>query len=1122
MLSTTRRAGSGLKNAARAIATAFFALAAALSALPALAQERVSVEAQRHENFGRVIVTFNDRMTLPQYEIGTENGVLVIQFDTPLAGVLPEIATALDEFIAIARFDPDMTGIRMGLRGPMQVNTINAGEQLFIDLLPTNWVGLPPGLPPETVARLAERAEDAARLAEERRRAELAAEYNPQATIRVGRHPTFWRIMFDWNVGTKAQFSREGDVASIAFDWPVPIDLYEIISDMPEQFEAVDNTVNPGNSVVSFDIAEDTRLRFYEDNSTRFILDIDLEGVFVEAIDPEALARSAAQATEQAAAENAAAEAGGGDDVAAAEAVVAEDQTVVPFITTVGSTVRVVFPFSRETPAAVFRRGDTLWMVFDTPADIAVPADEYSSGAFDALVSDFSVEGAGESKVVRLELSHDRLATIGSEGRAWVLSLGDVLISATEPVLLERRQAIGGFFEVVADVGRAGRVHQLRDPNVGDMLEVVTAYPPARGMVRDLQYVDFSAPRTVHGLVFKPNHEGVAVRLEGNQAIVAAEAGLTLSADQPMRFTATVREPDSVMELGLHVAANPADLALRRGELVSRTLVAEGRELDRARLDLARFYLANNLTQEALGILSVLRSTLTQPELDPAIRMVEGAANVIAGRASQAMALLGADYLSNNPDARFWRTMARAQQSDWEGARMEALGAELLASSYPNWIRTRFLLAGIRAAVGREDVDLATRFLRQIDLAYMSPDQISEFELLSGALDELNGRHAEALESYGRVIAADRRPTTPEAVLRTIALLDEMGRLDVTRAVATLSVQSALWRGDATELAILEKLADLQYRDGNYRDAFSLTRQAAEFYSDSAVLSRLMDRAQVEFSGLYLDGQADSLDAIEALSIYYDFRQLTPAGTQGDQMIRNLAQRLIRVDLLDQAAELLDYQVANRLQGAARSQVAADLAIIHIANREPARALEVLYRTRLTGLPPALERQRRVLEARALVDAGRYDLALDMLAGMGGRDTELLRIDAYWKARRHREAAESIETLYSADIDRGNLSPVARMNVVKAAVGYVLANDQIGLSRLRNRYSDIMSRAPEWPMFAFVTDTVDTSAEEFRVLARQIASVDSLNAFLNAYREIYTADGAITPYRAARQQGVTI
>ncbi|WP_196257653.1 hypothetical protein [Pelagibacterium limicola] len=1117
MLCTTRRAGSDLINAARAIALAFFACLAL--AFPATAQDRVTVEVQRHENYGRIIVTFQDRLSLPEHEVSIENGVLVIQFGVRLAGVLPEIARALDDVISVARFDPDMTGIRMGLRGPMQLNTIDAGEQLFIDLLPPNWVGLPPSLPPETVARLARRAEDAARLAEERRRAELAAEYNPAAVVRVGRHPTFWRIMFNWNVGTRASYAREEDSASITFDWPVGIDLYEIISDMPEQLLAVENTVSLGGTTVTLNVEQGTRMRFYEDSATRFILDIDLAGVFVEAIDPEALARASAGVEGSGTAEAAHSDSSDPDGAIAASGE--EPDTVVPFVTTVGSTVRVVFPFHRETPAAVFRRGDTLWLVFDTPAEIAPPMDEYSSGSLDALVSDFAVEGFEGSKVVRLELSQDRLATMGSEGRAWVLSLGDVLISATQPIMLERRQGAGGLFEVFADVGQPGRVHTLRDPNVGDTLEVVTAFPPARGIVRDLHYVDFSAPRTVHGLVFRPNHDGVSVRVEGNRAVVAAEAGLTLSAEQPIRLAASGIDAQNLVDLGVHIAANPADLQQRRIELVGRTLSAEGRDLDRARLDLATFYLANNLAFESLGVLSTLRASLRQPDLESAIRIVEGAANAVAGRAREAVSLLGTEALAESSEARFWRTIARAQLGDWEGARMEALGSELLASNQPNWIRSRYLLAGIRAAVEREDIALATRFLQQIDLSAMGPDQISEFDLLSGMLDELNGRYPEALESYGRVIAADRRPTTSQAVLRTISLLDELGRLDVARAADTLAVQSVIWRGDSTELAIIEKLTDLQYRNGNYRDAFSTTRLVSDSHRNSDVLSRLMERAQVEFQALYIDGRADALDAIEALSIYYDFRQLTPAGTQGDQMIRNLAHRLIRVDLLNQAAELLDYQVNNRLQGAARSQVAADLAIIHIANREPAKALEALYRTRLSGLPPALERQRRVLEARALLDVGRFDLALDMLAGMAGRDIDLLRVDAYWRAKRYREAAETIERLYAVDLDKGTLSPIARTNIVKAAVGYLMANDQIGLSRLRNRYSDLMSRAPEWPMFSFVTDAIDTSASEFRQIARQIAAVDSLNAFLNAYREIYTSEGAITPFRATRQDGIS-
>ena len=69
---------------------------------------------------------------------------------------------------------------------------------------------------------------------------------------------------------------------------------------------------------------------------------------------------------------------------------------------------------------------------------------------------------------------------------------------------------------------------------------------------------------------------------------------------------------------------------------------------------------------------------------------------------------------------------------------------------------------------------------------------------------------------------------------------------------------------------------------------------------------------------------------IDALSLFYDFRELTPVGRRGDEMIRKLADRLVSVDLLDQAAELLQHQVDNRLQGAARAQVAVRLAVIYL------------------------------------------------------------------------------------------------------------------------------------------------------------------------------------------------
>ncbi len=180
------------------------------------------------------------------------------------------------------------------------------------------------------------------------------------------------------------------------------------------------------------------------------------------------------------------------------------------------------------------------------------------------------------------------------------------------------------------------------------------------------------------------------------------------------------------------------------------------------------------------------------------------------------------------------------------------------------------------------------------------------------------------------------------------------------------------------------------------------------------------------FGELFLNGVADSIGPVEALGIYYDFQHLTPPGARGDEMIRNLARRLVRMDLLPQAAELLQYQLDNRLRGVARTQIAADLAVIYLANRQPQDALRVLHATGLPDIPGSLARQRRILEARAMIDGGRDQLALDLIRDMTGRDAALLRIDAHWKARRYIQAGEMIEGLYSTEAGAAQLSQPAR------------------------------------------------------------------------------------------------
>jgi hypothetical protein len=1082
------------------------------AAAPAFAQDQGQLYTTEEEGYGRLILSFPSLDELPPYSFRIDNGVLSVEFENPVDILLPDVAITMPNYLSMARIDPDKRGMRLALKSSFNFNRIEAGEKLFIDLLPLSWQGMPPALPQEIIDELAERARLAAIKAERDRKARMAAELDPRVNVRVGRNATFLRVQFDWSVPTDGQFVQKGGVGAVTFEWPVDMDIGNLLTNLPPEVVSVQAGHSADGAAASFVFADGVEPRFYALSPSQYVLDVDIAVQGLPELTTAALVDEAGKlaAEQEAVAE---AEAAASPRIAALQTAAA--QTITPFVNVLGNTVRVVFPFDQDTPAAVFRRGDTVWMIFDTVSGIAPPND---ISALDGIARDLAVISSGDTQVVRLDLSQDRLATLGSEGMAWVLSLGDMMLSPTEPMTLSRQRDIEGAFQMVADIQRPGRVHEFRDPLVGDVLQVVTAFPPARGLTRTLDYVDFVALRSVHGLVVQPKSDSLDVSVASPDAVISATGGLTVSAIDALRNTGTEAQEAAragYLDLISLEQRDPKAFIATRDQLEARAAKSEGRDRDVARLKLAQFLVANRFAIEALGVLRVLADDLRATDLTREIRNTTAIANVLAGRPRDALQMLNAASLDQEVDALFWRTIARAETQDYRGARLDAIEAREIADSYPEWARNWFRLSAARAAVESDDPRMAQRMLDAIDFASISVEDNSLHHLLSGRVDEAEGRNQEALDTYGQVISSEVRPTRAEAVYRTLLLLDKEGRLDLAKGTETLAAETMLWRGDALEAEMQTLLAQLYFRNGDYRLGFETVKAAVANYPESPSVNALRDQAQAMFADLFLNGVADSIGEIEALAIYYDFQHLTPPGARGDEMIRNLARRLVRVDLLAQAAELLQYQLDNRLRGVARTQIASDLAVIYLADRKPHDAIRVLNATQMPGLPDSLQRQRRILEARAMIDGGRDQLALDLISNMDGKDVQLLRIDAHWKARRYRQAGEMIEAMYS-DLPAGKpMDLVARMGLIKAAVGYVLAGDNFGLSRLRAKFGEQMVASPEWPMFDFVTGPIQATSLEFKRVAAEVAALDSLTAFLASYRDAYGGEGALTPLKAS-------
>ncbi len=778
-----------------------------------------------------------------------------------------------------------------------------------------------------------------------------------------------------------------------------------------------------------------------------------------------------------------------------------------------GSSVRVVFPFREETASAVFERAGALWLVFDSTHPIDLRALRYDLGD---LISRVELSRLPDHTIVRVVLVGAMLSTVATEGTSWVVTIGSSVLATPTALDLIRRVGDDEAPEVAIDFPGAGSVRPLRDPDSGERLMVVTGMAPARSVAKQQNFVDFSALPSIHGVVLRPTADDLAIGVEGDTVVLGRDGGLVISevaglvGYRPGRS----RIEDVVRPGFVNVSTEFGQDEGAVYDLISEHLRAaseaeEGRRTQ-ARMRLARAMLATDLGAEALGQLELVARQDPAILREPSVRALRGIANTLMHRPDEAIQDFDAYGLSKSTDVSLWRGVAEAQRGEWQSAaRALAAGAPALPS-YSEGRQRLFETVAARAAIETRDAALAAQKLAVLEEIGSSEDP--QILLLHGRLAESLGDRESAIRAYDGVLRGANAMASAEARLRRTLLSRELGRMTDEQAIEELETLAIVWRGDEIEYTTLRHLAGLQVEAGNYRRGFELMKSASVADPRSPVVRGLQDDMNLAFEELFLGGEAEKMPPVEALALYYDFRELTPIGPKGDEMIRGLAERLVDVDLLDQATELLAHQVEHRLSGAARAQVAGRLAMVHLMNRRPAEALNVIARTRQAVLPENVQRQRMLIEARAQAETGRSDLALDLLSSLGdSSEIAHLRADTLWLGEHWQEAAEDYERLVGPVVESAvGLDDASRQHILRSAIAYALADDALGLARLRSRFLSKMSDSPDAHAFNLVTLGEPVTSGEFRAVVEAVAATDTLDAFLEEYRSRYDS-AASTP-----------
>lgn len=1104
-----------------------------IAALPfaAFAQtQQAQINASMESGFARLVFSFPEEI---KTDVQLNNTVLVIRFAKPMRVPVDEIQPRLKEIVLAARLDPDGSAVRIALRQKIKINTMEAGEKLFVDLLPESWTSLPPGLPQDVVDELAKRARDAER--------KMRTAQPPQKTwspvrLRFAEAPGFSRFAFTISEPMPIKAEQDGQELKITFNAPVTVDFGDARSALPASIASLDADYADGNAVVRLVLAPNANARHFREENA-FVVDVTpappAKPDQVQGETPKAEPQTQPQPNQQAELPATKPEhpqappeqnpepqaapqtmpAAPAPQIAKQEppqqAPAAPTSEVRANVILAPTGVRVAFSFQEPVASAVFRRGDWVWIVFDTKRAININeliADKTRS------FSDASVVDIEGGRAVRLRLRGGWLTSAETDGQSWTVHFGDTVIGASRPLVVQRMtEDNGASLTVPLDGAARGMVHKLEDIEIGDDIYVVTAAGPIRGVLRAQNFLEFKLLPSAQGIALLPLADDLNIALKPDLVVIGRPKGLSISTAPRAPTARPDRSVSSPLDAALWEAERNRRFHEREQEILTAAAAAPPAQRSDSRMMLATFYLAHGLATEAKGALEVIVREDAKAPVNARFHLLRGLSELMMGRAKKSLEDFADTELSGSQDAALLRTIAYAELSAWAEAREQFRAGSAGLKLLPLDLQRRVLMAALRASIEVRDFTEATRLMNELDATEVPPELAAQFAVLAGRIAEGLGRIDRAESFFETASKSKDAPAVAESLYKLVEMKLARGEYNRPKAIDRLESLAFLWRGDRIELESNRLLARLYVQEARYRDAFRLLDAALLSQPNAPITRTFQVEMAAVFEDLFLSGKADSLPPIEALALYYDFSKLTPIGRRGDELIRRLSERLVSVDLLDQAAELLQHQVEFRLTGAAKAQVATRLAIVYLMNRKPQKAIAILAATRLADLPKDMREQRLLIESRALMNTNRFDKALDVIASMKGPEADRQRADILWTARRWRQAGETIEAMLGERWKEDEpLTEVEQHDILRAGLAYALVSENLGLMRLKEKYASKMTGAPEKAAFDLIS--ADPSPHAIGAVTKALSSIDSLAVFLKMYQARFPgAQMPVTP-----------
>ncbi|MCK5295789.1 MAG: hypothetical protein KAJ75_02755, partial [Alphaproteobacteria bacterium] len=771
--------------------------------------------------------------------------------------------------------------------------------------------------------------------------------------------------------------------------------------------------------------------------------------------------------------------------------------------------VSLSIPWEQSVASAVFKRDNYLWIVFDRLKQVDIKLMKKVGGN---ILADVIQVPHGSATVLRLVTKAGYNPSLRREGLLWIIDLihQPFKPKITVDVIPQLRTEIGP--KLFFPVSEASSVISIVDPAVGDNMLIIPFVSLGRGIFPKHEYPDAELPITIQGIaVFAKNPNLKARTSRIGVELLSEDNGLKLSSDtENMAALLNLGEIDSKNGLfcvGKWEHGGQEYYNDNYNKLIKTITNISEEKKNKARLELARFYVANGYEAEALGVLRTIAIDSPKMTKEPSFLATRGISNFLMHRYKEAVSDFSNKEFINNDEAIFWKaaTKASIKEPEKQGETLRNKSATI--RMYPLWLRTKLAIVGAMATLAIEDDWGAQNFLEVAENEKNSTYDKVALAYYRGVWNEISGAFKPALKEYKIAEESKNRKYRALAAKARIKLELSTSLIEPIEAAKQLERLRFVWRGDKFEYDLLNMLSDMHVAAGNYGDGLRMMRHVSSNFRNYPNAEKIPERMREIFDNLFLEGKADKLSPVVAIGLYDEFRELSPSGEKGDEVIRRLADRLVSVDLLGRASELLERQVSFRLSGEKKAKIGARLALVCLLNRKPKAAIDALEKSKINNMNEKLVIQRKHLMARALSDSGNHDNAIKILESDKTERGTLLKAEIYWQNKKWSEAADVIESLVKKPAKGEKIKPKQALLVIDWAIALRLAGRGRAAMRLRYNFMKYIKETKHYNTFNLLTSGDEGVPIDYRTIGDQIKEAETFTTFMSSYIERLKKDG---------------